>query len=110
MNSDSDSNSSCSFSLGDRGVDITVGRNQGYGCTATGVSTIETMKYLMKYQELDDLSDHNRYRTSCVKCLRALSKARNIVPSSFSCRNVAKEGTNYICGGGFAVSIHSNIS
>ncbi|KAK0421841.1 hypothetical protein EV421DRAFT_1677732, partial [Armillaria borealis] len=26
----------------------------------------------------------------------------NIVPSSFSSRNVAKEGTNYICGGGFA--------
>ncbi|KAK0435893.1 kinase-like domain-containing protein [Armillaria borealis] len=53
-------------------------------------------------QEVDDASCPSGYRTACVKCLRALSKARNIVPSSFSSRNVAKEGTKPIGGGGFA--------
>ncbi|PBK97999.1 kinase-like protein [Armillaria gallica] len=42
-----------------------------------------------------------------MKCLRALSKARNIVPSSFSSRDVTREGIIPVDGGGFAVSIHS---
>ncbi|KAK0463553.1 kinase-like domain-containing protein [Desarmillaria tabescens] len=37
-----------------------------------------------------------------MKCLRALSKARSIVPSSFSSRDVTREGPYPISGGGFA--------
>ncbi|PBK74598.1 kinase-like protein [Armillaria solidipes] len=53
-------------------------------------------------QELDDVSCLKGYRAACIKCLRALSKARNIVPSSFSSRDVTREGVNPIGGGGFA--------
>ncbi|KAK0449334.1 kinase-like domain-containing protein [Armillaria borealis] len=65
---------------------------------------VETMIMDVLQQELDDVSGLYRsyHYKACLKSLRALSKARNIVPSSFSCRNVAKEGTNPICGGGFA--------
>ncbi|KAK0188261.1 kinase-like domain-containing protein [Armillaria mellea] len=62
----------------------------------------EIMLMNVLQQELDDTSCPDGYRTTCLKCLLALSKARNIVPSSFSSRNVVKEGTNPICGGGFA--------
>ncbi|PBK92827.1 kinase-like protein [Armillaria gallica] len=53
-------------------------------------------------QELDDASCPDEYRTVCMKCLQTLSKARNIVPSSFSCRDVIREGENPIWGGGFS--------
>ncbi|PBK78438.1 hypothetical protein ARMSODRAFT_998509 [Armillaria solidipes] len=53
-------------------------------------------------QELDDVSCPDEYRAVCMKCLRTLSKARNIVPSSFSCRDVTREGENPIWGGGFS--------
>lgn len=94
-----------------RGVDITIGRNRGYGYTATGVFTVEnlmTIMYLMDCQELDDASCLDGYRTACLKCLRMLSKARNIVPSSFVSRDVTRVGKNPIGGGGFAVSIRSS--
>ncbi|KAK0485347.1 kinase-like domain-containing protein [Armillaria luteobubalina] len=53
-------------------------------------------------QELDDVPCANVYRAAYIKCLRALSKARNIMPSSFVCRDVTREGVNPIGGGGFA--------
>ncbi|KAK0231912.1 kinase-like domain-containing protein [Armillaria nabsnona] len=53
-------------------------------------------------QELDDAPDADWYRTACMKCLRALSKARNIVPSSLCLRDVIREGENPVGGGGFA--------
>ncbi|PBK92811.1 hypothetical protein ARMGADRAFT_1030316 [Armillaria gallica] len=53
-------------------------------------------------QELDDSSYPDEYRTVCMKCLRILSKTRNIVPSSLSCRDVIREGENPIWGGGFS--------
>ncbi|KAK0503546.1 kinase-like domain-containing protein [Armillaria luteobubalina] len=37
-----------------------------------------------------------------MKCLHVLSRARNIVPSSFSCREVTREGTYPVEGGGFS--------
>ncbi len=55
-------------------------------------------------QELDDAPHADWYRTACMKCLRALSKARNIVPSSLCLRDVIREGENPVGGGGFAVS------
>ncbi|KAK0244452.1 kinase-like domain-containing protein [Armillaria nabsnona] len=61
---------------------------------------IKVMDVLQR--ELDDVSCLNGYRTACIKCLRALSKARNIVPSSFSSPDVTRERINPIGGGGFA--------
>ncbi|KAK0441816.1 hypothetical protein EV421DRAFT_1810211 [Armillaria borealis] len=58
-------------------------------------------------QELDDLSCPDEYRPACMKCLQVLSRTRNIVPSSFSCRDVTREGTYPVWGGGFSVRIHS---
>ncbi len=63
----------------------------------------------MDCQELDDVSHPDGYRTACMKCLRALSKTRGIVPSSFSSQDVTREGTNPVGGGGFAVSVHSRL-
>ncbi|KAK0464732.1 kinase-like domain-containing protein [Desarmillaria tabescens] len=51
---------------------------------------------------LNDASYPNGYRTTYIKCLLALSKARNIVPSSFFSRDVTREGTNPVGGGGYA--------
>ncbi|KAK0485336.1 kinase-like domain-containing protein [Armillaria luteobubalina] len=53
-------------------------------------------------QELDDMPCVNVYRAAYIKCLRALSKAWNIMPSSFVCQDVTREGVNPIGGGGFA--------
>ncbi|PBK78446.1 kinase-like protein [Armillaria solidipes] len=53
-------------------------------------------------QELDDLSCPDEYRPACMKCLQVLSRTRNIVPSSFSCRDVTREGTYPVWGGGFS--------
>ncbi|KAK0485350.1 hypothetical protein EDD18DRAFT_1361280 [Armillaria luteobubalina] len=53
-------------------------------------------------QELDVTSLPDVYCSVCMKCLQALSKDRNIVPSSLSCQEVTREGTNAICGGGFS--------
>ncbi len=55
-------------------------------------------------QELDDAPDPDGYRTACMRCLRALCKARSIVPSSLCLRDVTREGGNPVGGGGFAVS------
>ncbi|KAK0491271.1 hypothetical protein IW261DRAFT_1436717 [Armillaria novae-zelandiae] len=63
---------------------------------------VETMVMDVLQQELDDVTCSDGYRTSCMKCLQALNKARNIVPSSFSSREVTREGTNPIGGGGFS--------
>ncbi|KAK0483936.1 kinase-like domain-containing protein [Armillaria novae-zelandiae] len=54
------------------------------------------------YQELDDPSCPDEYRPACMKCLQVLSRTRNIVPSSFSCRDVTREGTHPVWGGGFS--------
>ncbi len=40
-----------------------------------------------------------------MKCLRALCKARSIVPPSLFLRDVIREGKNPVGGGGFAVSL-----
>ncbi|PBK74604.1 kinase-like protein [Armillaria solidipes] len=64
-------------------------------------------------QELDDPSCLDEYRTTCLKCLRALrdahpylavSKARNIVSPylPFTSRDVTREWANPVGGGGFA--------
>ncbi len=68
---------------------------------------------LKNSQELDaNVSCPDGCRKTCLKCLRALSKARNIVPSSFFIylRNVTREGINPIGGGGFAVSVRFTFS
>ncbi|KAK0486542.1 hypothetical protein IW261DRAFT_1456002 [Armillaria novae-zelandiae] len=65
--------------------------------------SVEIMVMDVLQQELDDASCLNQYRANCLKCLRVLSKIRNIVPSSFLfSSNLTKEGTNFITGGGFA--------
>ncbi len=66
----------------------------------------------MNCQELDDASRLAVYRKNCLKCLRELSKTRNIVPPSLclSSRYLSKEGAYPIGGGGFAVSIRFTIS
>ncbi len=71
------------------------------------VELLATIEDLMIRQELDDSSYPDEYRTVCMKCLRILSKTRNIVPSSLSCRDVIREGGNPIWGGGFSVSVQS---
>ncbi len=55
-------------------------------------------------QELDNPCHPGWYRTACMKCLRALSNARTIMPSSIFLRNVTREGENPVAGGGYAVS------
>ncbi|PBK66460.1 kinase-like protein [Armillaria solidipes] len=62
------------------------------------------VEYLKNCQELDDASCLDGYRTTCLKCLQALSKARNIVPPSLylSSQYLTKEGAYPIGGGGFA--------
>ncbi|KAK0222061.1 kinase-like domain-containing protein [Armillaria fumosa] len=67
---------------------------------------VDAMVMDILQQELDG-SDNlliDGYRRVCLKCLRALSKARNLMPASLtlSSRDVSKEGTNPITGGGFA--------
>ncbi|KAK0464744.1 kinase-like domain-containing protein, partial [Desarmillaria tabescens] len=64
--------------------------------------SLEMMVIDVLQQELDDTSCTDGYRTACMKCLLALSKARNIVPSSLSSRDVTREGPYPIGGGGFA--------
>ncbi|KAK0231896.1 kinase-like domain-containing protein [Armillaria nabsnona] len=63
---------------------------------------VETMVMDVLQQQLDDAPHAGWYRTACMKCLRALSKARNIVPSSLFLRDVTREGGNPVAGGGFA--------
>ncbi|KAK0449329.1 kinase-like domain-containing protein [Armillaria borealis] len=62
---------------------------------------VEIMVMDVLQQELDDARPDG-CRTACMKCLRTLSKARNIVPSSFYSQDVTREGTNPVGGGGFA--------
>ncbi|KAK0487229.1 kinase-like domain-containing protein [Armillaria novae-zelandiae] len=63
---------------------------------------VEMMVMDVLQQERDDTCLPDGYRSACMKCLRALSKDRNIVPSSLSSQDVTREGTNPVCGGGFA--------
>ncbi|KAK0484638.1 hypothetical protein IW261DRAFT_849418 [Armillaria novae-zelandiae] len=63
---------------------------------------VEMMVMDVLQQELDVASLPDGYRSACMKCLRVLSKDRNIVPSSLSSQGVTREGTNPVCGGGFA--------
>ncbi|KAK0439169.1 kinase-like domain-containing protein [Armillaria borealis] len=63
---------------------------------------VETMVMDVLQQELDDASYPDEYRTACMKCLRALSKARGIVPSSLFLLDTTREGENPVTGGGFA--------
>ncbi len=56
-------------------------------------------------QELDNVPHTDEYRKACMKCLRALCRARSIVPSSLFLRGVIREGRNPVGGGGFAVSL-----
>ncbi|SJL08824.1 uncharacterized protein ARMOST_12195 [Armillaria ostoyae] len=63
---------------------------------------VETVVMDVLQQELDDAPHADWYRTACMKCLRALSKARNIVPSSLCLPDVIREGENPVGGGGFA--------
>ncbi|PBK74612.1 kinase-like protein [Armillaria solidipes] len=60
---------------------------------------VEIMVMDVLQQELDDARPDG-CRTACMKCLRTLSKARNIVPSSFYSQDVTREGTNPVGGGG----------
>ncbi|KAK0228805.1 kinase-like domain-containing protein [Armillaria fumosa] len=64
--------------------------------------SVEIMVMDILQQELDDLSCPDEYRPACMKRLQVLSRTRNIVPSSFSCRNVTREGTYPVWGGGFS--------
>ncbi|KAF8904008.1 kinase-like domain-containing protein [Mucidula mucida] len=52
--------------------------------------------------ELDAGPSNERYRTTCMKCLRVLGKHHDIVPTSFFCRNVRRDGAFPVSGGGFA--------
>ncbi|KAF9022764.1 kinase-like protein [Hymenopellis radicata] len=53
-------------------------------------------------EELDLPSTVDGYRSSCIKCLSALGKKRNIVPDSFFCHDIQREGAHAVSGGGFA--------
>ncbi|KAK0439172.1 kinase-like domain-containing protein [Armillaria borealis] len=63
---------------------------------------VEIMVMDILQQELDDASHPDRYRRARMKCLQALCKARNTVPSSLCLRDVIREGENPVGGGGFA--------
>ncbi|KAK0222060.1 kinase-like domain-containing protein [Armillaria fumosa] len=63
---------------------------------------MEIMVMDVLQQELDDASLPDAYRSVCMRCLRTLSKDRNIVPSSLSSQDVTREGTNLVCGGCFS--------
>ncbi|SJL08804.1 uncharacterized protein ARMOST_12174 [Armillaria ostoyae] len=65
-------------------------------------SSMESVVMDILQQELDDARHSDVYRTACMKCLRALCKVRNIVPSSLCLRDVTREGGNPVAGGGFA--------
>ncbi|KAF9022754.1 hypothetical protein BDZ89DRAFT_956290 [Hymenopellis radicata] len=53
-------------------------------------------------QELDSGPSSQQYRSTCIKCLRVLVRHRDMLPSSFFCRNVRRVGTHPVSGGGFA--------
>ncbi|KAJ7463019.1 kinase-like domain-containing protein [Mycena latifolia] len=52
--------------------------------------------------ELDRLEENDRYRSACMKALRYLGDQHDILPSSFRCRGVVREGKGSVWGGGFA--------
>ncbi|KAK0231898.1 kinase-like domain-containing protein [Armillaria nabsnona] len=64
--------------------------------------SVETVVMDILQQELDGVRHSDVYRTACMKCLRALCKARKAVPSSLFLRDVTREGDNAVAGGGFA--------
>lgn len=83
-------------------------RFDGDGYSSKGVSR-GSMNYtnqaLTFGKELDWESISNeKYRAACTKCIRELGKSYDIVPSSFFCQNVQREGSFPVGGGGFAVS------
>ncbi|KAF9001402.1 kinase-like protein [Hymenopellis radicata] len=51
--------------------------------------------------ELDASSTVDAYRSTCLKCLRVLTKKHEMLPDSFFCRQINREGSSPICGGGF---------
>ena len=57
----------------------------------------------MKELDWESISNE-KYRAACTKCIRELGKSYDIVPSSFFCQNVQREGSFPVGGGGFAVS------
>ncbi len=61
---------------------------------------------LMLLQELDDAHTNNpKYFAQCFKCLRALSKERDIFPQCFSMSDgIIRDNGDPIDGGGAAVS------
>ncbi|KAF9033967.1 kinase-like protein [Hymenopellis radicata] len=52
--------------------------------------------------ELDQAEAPDDYRSTCLRCLRVLGRRYDLVPTSFFCRNVKREGDHPIWGGGFA--------
>ncbi|KAK0190062.1 kinase-like domain-containing protein [Armillaria mellea] len=62
----------------------------------------ETVVMDVLQQEMDDPRHPDGYRTAYRKCLQALCKARNVVPSSLLIRDLTREGDNPIASGGFA--------
>ncbi|KAK0498050.1 kinase-like domain-containing protein, partial [Armillaria luteobubalina] len=71
-------------------------------CSRYATTTERLISNNLNCQELDRACDAEWYHTTCMKCLRALCKARGAVPSSLFLRDVTKEGDNAIDGGGFA--------
>ncbi|KAK0190042.1 kinase-like domain-containing protein [Armillaria mellea] len=65
---------------------------------------VETVVMDVLQQEMDDARHPDGHRTAYMKCLQALCKARNVVPSSLLIRDLTREGENPVAGGGFSVS------
>ncbi|PBK94140.1 kinase-like protein [Armillaria gallica] len=54
---------------------------------------------ILQKKELDCTSPDDSHYSVCMKCLRALGKARNVFPDSFIRRDIRRKG-NYPCTGG----------
>ncbi|SJL04322.1 uncharacterized protein ARMOST_07688 [Armillaria ostoyae] len=61
---------------------------------------VPVMNFLQ--QELDDSESEDPHYSVCMKCLRALSKARDIFPESFTCDDIVTKGKHPIDGGGLS--------
>ncbi|PBK94147.1 kinase-like protein [Armillaria gallica] len=53
-------------------------------------------------KELDEADPGDTYHTTCMKCLRALSKERSVFPSSLICETIVAKGDYPVAGGGLA--------
>ncbi|KAK0230051.1 hypothetical protein IW262DRAFT_375673 [Armillaria fumosa] len=65
--------------------------------TSIGLLVMNTLQ-----KELDVANPDDAYHTTCMKCLRTLSKERNIFPSSLICDRIVANGDYPIAGGGLA--------